>query len=72
MTLTATRSARQSPSGIDWTAIHSGLWVGHRDGEFAGMIETDADRGYLATTRLARSLGTFASVEEAKAALGEC
>jgi len=31
------------------------------------MIEATKGRGYVATTRLAKSLGTFASVAEAKA-----
>lgn len=70
MTLTQPRPARQRPAGIAWTVVQPGLWVGHRDGEFAGMIETDA-LGFVASTRLARTIGTFATVAEAKAAFRE-
>lgn len=71
MTLTQPRPAQQRPAGIAWTAIQSGLWVGHRDGEFAGMIEDDPGRGFVATTHLARHLGVFATVAQAKAAFLE-
>jgi hypothetical protein len=69
MTMTA---ARQTPataaSAIDWTAVQAGVWVGKCDGEFAGMIEAHWGDGFVATTRLARQLGTFKTVEEAQAA----
>lgn len=46
--------------------MQAGLWVGKIDGEFAGMIEAKKGEGYVATTRLAKSLGTFPSVAAAK------
>lgn len=67
MTLTQPRPARQRPAGTVWTVVQPGLWVGHRDGEFAGMIEAD-DLGFVASTHLARTIGTFSTVAEAKAA----
>lgn len=70
MTLTQPRPVRQLPAGIAWTVVQPGLWVGHRDGEFAGMIEADP-LGFVASTHLARRLGTFQTVVEAKAAFRE-
>ncbi len=52
---------------IEWTAVQAGLWVGKSNGEFAGMIEARWGEGFAATTRLAKSLGTFKTVDEAKA-----
>jgi hypothetical protein len=61
-------SARQSrAAAIEWTAVQVGLWVGKSNGEFAGMIEAHWGEGFAATTRLAKSLGMFKTVEEAKA-----
>lgn len=71
MTLIEPRPGQQRRSGIAWTAIQSGLWVGHADGEFAGMIEARWGHGFIATTRLARELGAFPTLEEAKAAFRE-
>jgi hypothetical protein len=51
---------------IEWRAVQAGLWVGKTEGEFAGMIEAHWGEGFVATTRLAKTLGTFATVEEAK------
>ena len=67
MTMTSHAPHSAPPSPIVWTSVQSGLGVGKIDGEFAGMIEATKGRGYVATTRLAKSLGTFASVAEAKA-----
>ena len=67
MTMTSHAPHSAPPSPIVWTSVQSGLWVGKIDGEFAGMIEASKGQGYVATTRLAKSLGTFASVAEAKA-----
>lgn len=52
---------------IQWTAVQAGLWVGKINGEFAGMIEARWGEGFAATTRLAKYLGLFATVDEAKA-----
>ena len=58
-------------SAIQWTAVQAGLWVGKINGEFAGMIEARWGEGFAATTRLAKHLGVFASVDEAKASFRE-
>ena len=70
MTITAPEPGTTGSSRIsttEWTAVQSGLWVGKRDGEFAGMIEARWGEGFVATTRLARTLGTFATVSDAQA-----
>ena len=77
MTITSSRSTdvgegsqnrRSTP--IEWTAVQSGLWVGKLDGEFAGMVEAQWGKGFIATTSLAKTLGTFATVDEAMASFG--
>jgi len=72
MTLTAEPHARhaaprEAPVDIQWTVVQSGVWVGKHNDEFAGMIEADWGKGFVATTRLAKTLGTFPTVEEAQA-----
>lgn len=62
--MTMTSPAR---TAIQWTAVQAGLWVGKINGEFAGMIEAHWGEGFSATTRLAKNLGLFATVEEAMA-----
>ena len=74
MTLTSPKPSAGASSArgtIQWTAVQAGLWVGKINGEFAGMIEAHRGEGFSATTRLAKSLGMFASVEEAKASFRE-
>jgi hypothetical protein len=66
MTMTTSRVTTPT-TRIEWTAVQAGLWVGKANGEFAGMIEARWGEGFAATTRLAKSLGIFATVEEAKA-----
>jgi hypothetical protein len=56
---------------IEWTAVQSGLWVGKSNGEFAGMIEARWGEGFVAMTRLAKNLGIFKTVNEAKASFTE-
>jgi hypothetical protein len=70
MTITSPprRSSSTSEPHIQWTAVQSGLWVGKIDGEFAGMVEAHWGEGFSATTRLAKDLGMFDTVEEAMAA----
>ncbi len=69
MTSHSTTSGKNST--ITWTAVQSGLWVGKANDEFAGMIEARSTGGYVATTRLAKTLGIFRSVAEAKASFGD-
>ena len=60
-----------APPATAWVAEQSGLWVARRDGEFVGMVEARWGSGFASTTRLAKSLGTFTTVEEAQRALEE-
>lgn len=56
-------------TAVTWVAEQSGLWIARRDGEFVGMVEARWGDGFAATTRLAKSLGTFRTVGEAQGAL---
>jgi hypothetical protein len=56
-------------ASVDWRAEQAGLWVARRNGDFVGMVEARWGSGFAATTRLAKSLGTFTTVEEAQLAL---
>lgn len=67
MTMTTPRAASTRTAEIQWTAVQAGLWVGKSNGEFAGMIEAHWGEGFSATTRLGKQLGTFESVDAAKA-----
>ena len=67
MTMTSHAPHSATPAPITWTSVQSGLWVVKIDAELAGMIEAKRGEGYVATTRLAKSLGTFPSVAAAKA-----
>ena len=74
MTMTSARTPSGAPAGrarIQWTAVQAGLWVGKVNGEFAGMIEAQWGEGFSATTRLAKNLGVFATVDEAMASFTE-
>ena len=74
MTMTTPKRSSEGSSArsaIQWTAVQSGLWIGKVNGEFAGMIEAHWGEGFSATTRLAKNLGMYPTVEEAKASFGE-
>lgn len=71
MTMTSHAPHSAPPAPIVWTSVQPGLWVGKIDGEFAGMIESKKGEGYVATTRLAKSLGIFATVAAAKASFAD-
>ncbi len=58
-------------SAISWTRVQAGLWVGKRNGDFAGMIESLAAGGFAARSRLALEVGIFTTIEEAKVRLSE-
>lgn len=58
-------------TAISWTRVQAGLWVGKRNGDFAGMVESLPAGGFTATSRLALEVGVFTTIEEAKARLGE-
>jgi hypothetical protein len=61
--------AAQEPDPTTWRCVQTGIWVGHRGGAFAGMIEQRWGEGYLVTTRLGKSLGAFGTMQEAQRAL---
>jgi len=65
----STPTATNTAPTIVWVAEQSGLWVARRDGEFVGMVEARWGSGFASTTRLAKPLGTFDSVEAAQHAL---
>ena len=71
MTMTSQSKTTGKNSAITWTAVQAGLWIGKANDEFAGMIEARSSGGYVATTRLAKTLGVFRSVAEAKASFGD-
>ena len=62
-------AAMNEPTETTWRSVQAGIWVGRRGGAFAGMIEQRWGEGYLATTRLGKSLGTFGTIQEAQLAL---
>ncbi len=68
MTIASSAPRREeTPSGdIHWKSVQQGLWIGERDGEFAGMIESQRGGGFAAMTCLGQQLGSFASVDAAK------
>jgi hypothetical protein len=68
-TVTKTSPVTTTAPTIVWVAEQSGLWVARRDGEFVGMVEARWGSGFASTTRLAKPLGTFDTVEEAQHAL---
>jgi len=68
---TAAKSSAAPSSVPQWTAVQSGLWVCKVNGEFAGMIEARWGEGFVATTRLAKTLGIFQTVEDAEASFDE-
>ncbi len=70
-TPTPTAGASGARSTVQWTRVQAGLWVGKVNGEFAGMIEAGPGEGFSASTRLAKSLGFFTTVEAAKASFRE-
>ncbi len=65
-----TRDPRTAQTHLTtWHGVQAGLWVGQRDREYTGMIEHLWGQGYVATSRLGTSLGTFRTMEEALVAL---
>lgn len=63
---TQTAASRQARL-VEWTIVQAGLWVGKVNGEFAGMIEQVLGTGFVATAQHEGDLGTFGSIDDAKA-----
>ena len=56
---------------IVWTetsVVHPPVWTGRYKDVYLGMIEHRSPEGYTATTHRGRSLGNFATIEEAQRA----
>ena len=70
--MTMTRQGKQGSTArsavlVEWTIVQAGLWVGKINGEFVGMIEAVFGTGFVATAKREGDLGTFATIDEAKA-----
>jgi len=55
---------------LEWTAVDSvknTVWLGRVRGAFVGMVEQRGNE-FAVTTRLGRSLGLFATLDDAQAA----
>ena len=68
MTIMRSAPAREQNASdpIQWKVVQTGLWVGKRGREFAGMIESTLGGGFAAMTSLGQQLGTFSTVDAAK------
>jgi hypothetical protein len=62
MTLEWARADRRL--SVQWLSPSSGLWVGTRDGEHAGIVER-VDGAYRARDARGRDLGVFDNLESA-------
>ncbi len=51
-------------AAISWNAPETGLWVGNRSGEYAGMVEF-TNGSYLASGEVGDELGRFGSLDDA-------
>ena len=73
MTLDAPRSDATTVDAdpITWQAVKAGVWVGRKAGEVTGIVQARWGEGFIATTRLGRSLGMFATVEDAQASFAK-
>lgn len=81
ITTSAVDRDQRSSDSIQWTIVQRGLWVGKRDGEFAGMIEalgldqpstgqSNVD-SFGAMTNCGHDLGHFPSFSAAKNAFND-
>lgn len=50
--------ATETSSGVRWMNPEAGLWVAHRHGDYAGMVERSAGE-YHARSARGRALGSF-------------
>ena len=63
-------SAQPDPDVL-WACVEEGFHVGSRRGDFLGYIDRQPDGGYRAFDARSRSLGDFASLRAATAAVEE-
>jgi hypothetical protein len=73
MTLDAPRTdaATVNAAPITWQAVKAGVWVGRKAGEVMGIVQARWGEGFVATTRLGKTLGVFATVDDAQASFAE-
>lgn len=71
MTIDAAHSpaGTQKPFSAVWVPVATGLWVGNTSGDFIGLIEQVADRGFTARNGRSENVGLFGSLAEAKRAV---
>ena len=59
----------QKPLSAVWVPVATGLWAGSTEGNFIGLIEKVADRGFTARNGRSENLGLFPTLPEAKRAV---
>lgn len=64
-----TRPPRGASPALTWTSPERHLWVATHDGEYAGMTVFDRRGGWTSTGPRAQPVGSYRSLEAAKAAL---
>jgi hypothetical protein len=60
--------ATETSSGVRWMNPEAGLWVAHRHGDYAGMVERSAGE-YHARSARGRALGSFPDLDSALAVI---
>lgn len=66
-TSSSARSSARLP--LAWSSPFDGVWVAHRDGRFAGMIQGMGAEGYKLTGDSGQHLGQYRSLYEARNSL---
>lgn len=54
---------------LAWSSPFDGVWVAHRDGRFAGMIQSLGAEGYKLTGESGQHIGQYRSLYEARNSL---
>ncbi len=54
---------------LAWSSPFDGVWVAHRDGRFAGMIQSMGAEGYKLTGDRGQHLGQYRALYEARNSL---
>ena len=66
----ASAPAPSTTGVVEWRSPESGLWIGHREGRYVGMIER-SDDGFRATDGINSAVGLFLSLADAESALAD-
>jgi hypothetical protein len=70
MTMTLDRPTVEAPpAGVTWGVHPTGVWLAHRDGRFAGLVQPRWGSGFTVSTALGKDLGLHPTLEAAQAAL---